>query len=583
MFKFKKKTHEVLNKHEESKAHKKPDYKQKAIALLIGLVGVFFLLFVIFFVVSRIFRPEDLANFLPKDSVIAVVQVSVNPGFDQVEEFYRALNKYEVYQPGNIIKLVNETLDVDFVSEVEPWLSRQIGFAFMEKKDSPGEVDTLIFAEFKDKNKTLEFLKSRGLKTQEDYVLSEDYLGVPIYRYALSQTFNFCFVNNYLVAASKPDSLKRVIEVLKGSTPKLKENPLYQKISQNLPIKSLVFTYVDFNKLTNLMKTNSNFMSEKGRDLLAFEPFLKLYKGFGSVVLMQNNNVSVQTYTSLDDTYLKGKELLAYDNKYRGTFLKNMPQDLILYAGGTNLYKQIQRYSELFSAGGEVSYLIFEGLLNAQKNTYFGTEVSLEQDIYPLLQGEYAFAVTKKDEDQALTIMLELDDPLKDKDKIAILADSLIRKSAILSPKIIEVTLEDGTVSKEIQTTPEEISKSTGEYRGYEINELNISNQTWGVYYIIIDKTLVISSKKDNLNMIIDLMVYTGGSFTASQEYSTSVLPVINVSDEIMYIDFDFIGEKIKEVLPVYLSPFLAPFKSVSTGNNYFKDGISSINYLKID
>jgi hypothetical protein len=583
MFKFKKKSHEAAKENTEIKEHKKLGFKQKLIALIIGLAGVFLLVFIIIFTVSRVFRPEDLANFLPKDSVIGLVQVHVGADSDQVGHFYSAMNNYEIYNQENVIKLVNEMLDADFKTGIKPWLGRQIGFVFLEKKGSPGEVDTLIFAEVSDKTKALEFMKSRGLKNQEDYVLNDDYQGISIYRYALSQTFNFSFINNYLVIASKPDSLKQVIDVLKGKSPKLKDNPLYQKVAQNIPITNIVFSYVDLIKTTDLMKSNSGFMSEKGRDLLAFEPFLKLYKGFGATLLMENGNIAVQTYSSLNDSYLNGKEFLTYDNKYRGNLLKYMPQDLVFYAGGINLNKQIQRYSELFSAGGEVSYLIFEGLINAQKNTYFGNEVSLEEDIYPLLQGEYGFGVAKTNSEQALVIALELDDPIRDKDKIAILADSFANKNAILSPVIVEKTLEDGTVTKEIQTTPEEISKSTEDYRGYEINALNISNQSWGVYYLILDKTLIISSKKETMHAIIDLNADTKGSYATTQEYTGSMLPVINVSDEIIYFNFDYFNEIFKDLISADFKPYLLPIKSISSGNNYFKDGISSVNYLKID
>ncbi|MBN1495035.1 DUF3352 domain-containing protein [Candidatus Peregrinibacteria bacterium] len=575
MFKKKKK--------EEEKPHKAGGYKQKVIGLVIGLIAVFLLVFIIYYTVSRIFRPEDLANFLPQDTTFAVVQVSTNTGFDQVENFYKALNKYEIYQPQNIVGLVNDIFDIDYENEVEDWLGRQVGMAFLENPESAGEIQTIFFIEVKDAAGAVEFMKSRGLKEQEDYLLNDEYNGIKIYRYALSQAFNFAFIKSYIVIASNQNVLKSVIDATRGGKPNLKLGPLYQKISQNIPIKTLSFVYLDLEKLIKLLKSNSEFMGEKGRELLAFEPLLKIYKGLGAGLIIEKKNIVIQTYTCLDENYLNGKEFIGYDRKFRGGLLKMLPKDIIFYSGGKNLRQQLQRYSEIFSAGGEVSYLIFEGLLNAQKNIYFGNEISLEEDIYPLLENEYALALTALDQEQALTVVLELSDPIRDKDKIAALADSFVRKSALLAPKVVEVTLEDGTVTKEVQTTPEEITKSSENYKGYEINALNISNQTWGVYYIILDKNFIMTTKLGHMQKIIDLYIEDAEDFTTSDIYTNNLLPVLNVSDEVIYYGSDFLENNFKSLLPEYLNPYLSPVQSVSSGNNYFKDGISSINYLKVD
>ena len=138
-------------------------------------------------------------------------------------------------------------------------------------------------------------------------------------------------------------------------------------------------------------------------------------------------------------------------------------------------------------------------MLNAAKNEYFGEEVSLEEDIYPLIEGEYAFAITGNKDDYAFDIILELQDPLRDRDKIEVVVDNFVRKSAILAPKVVEVELEDGTISEEIQTVPEEIARSTEDYHGYEVNILTIGNQPWGIHYLIVDDKLSISTKMEHI------------------------------------------------------------------------------------
>lgn len=558
-------------------------YKRKALGLILGLIGIFLLLFGVFYGVSRIFRPQELSTMLPEDSTIAFVQVNINPGNEHVQRFYSSLSEHDVYRLDSMTALVDELLETNFETDIEPWISRQIGIAILEKPESEGEMDTLLFVETRDRSKTIDFMQSRGLKDQEDYVLTEDYNGTDIYRYALSQTYQFTFINNHMVVSTSKDALMKVIDSHKGNIKKLIDGKEYQKVAQNLPINTLVFTYVNFDKAMEFLKNNDEFMSEKGKDLLAFEPFLKLYKAFGSTVIMENGNIAIQAYTSLDQDYLEGEDLLKFSKKFRANLLTLMPNNVNFYAGGLNLREQIHRYSELLGAGGDVSYLIFEGMLRAQKNYYFGSEITLEEDIYPLIEGEYAFAVTENDGNPSVIILLELSDPIRDKDNIESIADSFIRKSAILAPKIVEVELEDGTMAEEIQTVPEEITRSTEDYHGYEMNVLKVGEMPWGVYYIIIDSTLAVTSQKEQLQAVIDLLTDPSQSFRHDPVYNESIAPVLRTTDEVMFIDIGHFFESMKDELPEWMTEYIRPFSYLSTGKNYFKDGISTIHYIKVD
>lgn len=557
-------------------------FTRRAMGLVIGLIGIFLLVFIIFYTISRVFRPQDLATMLPKDSTVAVIQVSVNPNHEQVQRFYEELNKYDLYHPNTVKVLLNEVLEADFDKDIYPWLNRQVGVALIEKSEEKGQVDVLLFIEIKDKGKTLEFLESRGLQSQEDYLLTNNYEGVKIYRYALSQTYNFMFINSYLVIANNETVLQSVIDTNKQHKNQLISNPLYQKVSQNLPINTLVFSYVDMGKLIDVLKENEGFMSEKGRELLAFEPFLKLYKAFGMAAVMESGNLAVQTFTSLDENYLAGKDFINFDTKFRANLLDYVSEDVVFYVGGLDLQKQIHRYADIMSAGGEVSYLIFEGMLQAQKSKYLGPEIDLEEDVYPLLQGEYALAVNENDEYESVSIILELEDPLRDKDKIESIVDSFVRKSAILAPKIVEVELEDGTTMEEIQTVPEEITRSTEDYHGYEINVLTVGTQTWGIYYIIADDILMMSTQQGQIHASVDLFISSQDSVKNGDIFRESISPVVRTTDEVLYFNIEYILERM-DLMPEFFTGYIEPFESIGAGTNYFKDGISSIYYIKIN
>lgn len=559
---------------------KKENFKRRLVGLLIGLVGIFLLLFVIFYTVSRVFRPMDFAEMLPKDSTIALMQINVNSSHEQVRRFYNTLNKYEKYHPVSITNMLNETFDFDFDSEVKPWLNRQVGFAIIDK--SKGEYSTLFFVETRDRGAAIDFMKSRGLESQEDYLLDDEYKGEKIYRHALSESFNFITLNNYLILSEDQEALKTILDVTKSSELRLVNNSDYQKVSQNLPITTLAYAYVDIAKLIEFLKQNEEFMSQKGRELLAFEPFLKIYKAYGFTAMIENNNIAIQTFTGIDKGYLEGKDLLNFDSKFKAEFLSMLPGDVKAYAGGLDLTKQFQRYSEIFGVGGEVSYLIFEGALRSLKSDYFGNEIDLEEDLFPLLQKEYLFAVTGDEDDHATTVILGLKDPIRDKDKINNIAESFVRKSAMLAPKVVEVELEDGTKAEEIVTSEESIKKGEEEYHGYLINSLDLGEPNWGIYYILLDDKLIITTKLDSMKQIIDLFIDSSGNFRSTEIFRENLTPVMRTSDELIFFDIQYLVKNFMDEIPEEFGPFLEPFSHISIGKNYFKDGISTINYIKI-
>lgn len=562
-------------------------YKRKLTGVILGLLGLSLLIFVVFYTVARVFRPEDLSEFLPADSTIALLQLSTDTGQEQVQKFFSALDRHSVYQYENFISLIEDFTDTDFDAGLKPWISRQIGVALIEKPDTKGQFDGLFFAETRDRSEALRFMKGRGLTNQEDYILDDEYRGVKIYRYALSRSYKFSFINSYLVIANNESVLKQTIDVSKGYYPKLSSTKNYQKISQNLPVNNLFFSYFDIQKSIKLLKENEDFMSEKGRELLAFEPFLKIYRAFGLTVVIENDNLALQTFSSLDEDYLGEKSFITFDTKFRANLLEYIPEDTVFYTGGLDLKKQIYKLKDLLGSGGRISNLIFEGMIRAQKNKYLGEEIKLEEDIYPLLEGEYAFSVIEREQQEGVTIVLELQDPINDRSRIEALANSFIRKSAILAPKIVEVELEDGTVSQEIRTTTEEIKRSTIDYKAYEINSLIIGEQPWGVYYIILDNMLIASSKNEFLKESIDLFSDSrdGGvaSLRQTDIFREIISPVLRTSDEVMYFDISYIINIINDAVPEYLDPYMQPFVAASTGKNYFKDGISTIHYIKID
>jgi hypothetical protein len=177
---------------------------------------------------------------------------------------------------------------------------------------------------------------------------------------------------------------------------------------------------------------------------------------------------------------------------------------------------------------------------------------------------------------------LGLKDPVRDKDKINNIAESFIRKSALLAPKIVEVELEDGTIAEEIVTSEDSIKKSEEEYHGYSIHSLDVGTSSWGIFYILLDDKLVITTKLETMKAIIDLFIDSSGNFRSTDIFRENVSPVMRTSDEVVFFDAQYLLKSFIEELPEWSGSYLEPFSHISVGKNYFKDGISTINYIKI-
>lgn len=144
---------------------------------------------------------------------------------------------------------------------------------------------------------------------------------------------------------------------------------------------------------------------------------------------------------------------------------------------------------------------------------------------------------------------------------------------AVFEPQIVEHTLPDGTIAKEIVAIPEKILKEQSTYQDHTIYELKMGSQGWGIYYTLVDDIAIFSDNKASLQHSLDLLADNKNSLTSTTTYDNIIAPTLRQADELTYLNF----EKIPNIKP--LSDLL---KTFSGGNAYFEGGIMSINYFDL-
>ena len=551
---------------------------------LFFVVGVAFLLFAGFFLFEKIFKSESLANFLPADNTVAYFELTVDKNAGQVKNFFNIMGKHKVYQTDHLIQAVKNIIPFDYAKDLEPWIGRKLGLALIKPPEQSTPAKLALFVEMRKINKTMDFLKSRILAGTGDELISESYKGFSLYHFKLCQNFNVLLLGNYAVFAENASLLLQIADGQLKARGKLKNDATYQKVANNLPHNALGFLFINTNKFFNLFLTDPLFQSQKTKDLLALQPFFKIFQAEGFVLLANGKNLNIQSFTSVDQSELNGMSYLTFSDKYKSQLLSLAGENPVLLAGGHNLHKELQRIQEILKAGTKASSVIFEGLLEAQKQKYFGKNVSIAQDFYPLLKNEYLITVDNNFEKPVINIFLEITDKISDSERFEKIINAFIKTGAIFSPHIQQVTLSDGTKGEEIVANTEEITRSSEQYENTNITILKPGNLPWKINYAFLDKILFVSTDLETLKNNINR--HTGHAptqnFTKTDYFQSSIKPLLYSADEFFHLKTGALTDILGLKENPNLKDFLDPFTNLAVTKNYFDDGISTIYLIDV-
>ncbi len=557
--------------------------KQKLKGGLLSLAGLVLLTFIGIFVLGKVFRPESLADFLPKDNTLGLAEINIDSHSDQVKKFYDLMSKYPVYQSQNIMLLLNFVMPMDYKNDLEPWIGRKVGIVLMKNADQDNGFSPVLFVETKDKTKTLDFLRSKFVVNSEDKIIQTTYSGYSMYSYTFGQNYNLFFLNNYLVIAQNEQQIKELIDEQIKPTTRVKDDSNYRRIADNLPQGSLVFGYINSDKLYETLAASPAFQGRRTKDLLDLQPFLKIFSSEGMTAFADNNKIKIQVFSNINRSALNGSSYITYTDKYQGKLMELADQNPILLMGGHDLNKEIKRMGEIFQSGDKSSSLIFDSILESQKQKYFGKDISLQEDIYPLLKNEYLITAGNSMDKPDFSLFLKLNNKPEDAMHIEKIAQAFIKMSAIFSPKIQEVTLPDGSKGQEIVASTKEITKYDNNYSGTNITSLNLGDLPWSVNYSVVDNTLIISTQVDSLHNILDRKNGTlKTSITTTEYYKSQLAPMIKNVDEIWNFQLSPVESLLGLTDNVILKPYIAPFNSVTMTKNFFDDGVSTIYSIDV-
>ncbi|MFC1616012.1 DUF3352 domain-containing protein [Patescibacteria group bacterium] len=537
--------------------------------LVIALISLAAICTYVFILFQKAYRPEPIAKYLPAERTIAIAEININLEHNLTRKLFTHFEKYPQYSQETLIAFVEHHFNTNYETDLKPWLGRKIGIAILHSESAPDNLEQIYFIEATNSQKVIEYFGS----PKASYSKGD----INIYPFPSGNYFSF--IKNYLVIGSTELSLEILINEQK-SAEKLYRSQKYRRIDDNLPLNRIGFLFIDYSKVSaNLLQTIP-FISQSGISQLQTTPIFNLFNSHGFVLVPQDQNIIVQSFLSLNTEKLKDQKFITHDKKYQAELTAYTPENVLVFWGSSSLENQLNKILELVALGDQNQIEFFYKSMDTYAKTYFGSNINLQKDILPLFENEYAFIVENQNNQNIYKILLKLDDTEEQSRQIHQIANDFAKLGSIYEEQTVEHILEDGTYSQEIIAAPKKVVKSQSEYNGVIINELKLGSRNWGIYYSIHNDIAILSNQIQGVQSTIDVIKDKQSSIKESPIYYTNIDPLLQHSDELTYINvqgiqpFLFDDQKIPPIFDV--------FGTISSGKNYFNDGIVNTNYLSI-
>lgn len=549
------KKHDEKAEQEQKKQHAKhlrKEFRSNIIGgWILTVISIFALSLIAAFLFSKFFAAKSLAELLPQKKTLAFVEMNMN----ESSVFLKKVENYTAYNAETLSSLLESETGFNFETELKPWLGKKIGIAFLQEGNG---IKRAVFLQTRSQRKTLKTLETLRLPQGKDNLIKESYKNYSLYTFSLSQNFYFTFLDRYVVIADTKPFLQKILDYASEDSSRLAKDSWYIKARNNLPQGKFFWSYVNIEALIPTFKTKSNLI----------EPFLSIFPSLGISGSSQNSGLTFQTYVNIEKNNLRDQQFFRFDTKYRGKLLQALEEDgLLSVHGGHDLERQLKRLFEIANEIHPLGNVLFEAMLREQKNTYFGEEISLENDMYPLLRGEYLFAFLKNENGSDPHFKLLLQTNEQTKESILKLKTQYLKTASFEYPEVREIPIEGETPLQEVISPRKNITEREETYRDTIISHITTGDSV--LSYAFSKNVFILTDDAKSMKKSIDRVLDDTPS-NLINEYAS----VLSPSDEISIWYTKNLATLLNNV---ELGAYFDPFKFISSGTNIFEDGISMI------
>jgi hypothetical protein len=533
--------------------------------ILIVFLGLGLVLILVFFVYLLWFTytNRSVTHILPAEKTVAYFELedlSLPP----------KLGQETVFDLVGLTAILKKGFGLEIFEIKEHLAKGRLGMALL--KSDTGDNEPVLFFRVKSQKEVLAFLE--GSTLEGETLIAQGTPAQVIYSFPKSRPFSFSFIGPHLFIAQNPACLETIHKVHRGELPSLNGDASFQKSLANLPGKSWGFGFVDaqqlqfqagqpLNQIVQPLKTVADHFALAVR---------KEYNGFHFNSLLALNPDALELGKGYSDRTRFHYQLTDYVSS----------QKLAAYLGGANLADEWQNTLHTLANLNPAYGIILEGLLRAQIQQYFGEEVSLRNDFYPLFENEYAFVLEDLPNGHpGFKLILRHDDRVFAEAKLSKLLDGFRILAAKFAPKLNEFTLPDGTESRELVADPTRLKEYEETYEGYPLRCLDVTDSPYGFCFAITDQLVIIGNHPNTVKDTIDLTASPKFVLSQNQSFQKVMGNVSAISDEVSYLHIPTLVNVLGNTPAGFrVNNLLSEFEAVAWVKHYFDDGVSTEGYL---
>lgn len=341
--------------------------------------------------------PQQVAKMLPVDTQFYMVtnpNVQNLPGYQNLKGLYLDNPEIQALLDEFESEVSGET-DITFEENIKPWLGNEIAVAVTDLSDAITASDPLslvLAAQTANEEASNEFINKLLARAAEvdqpfsDAIYQDVTLHIQENQFSREKLLLTTF-NKFVVFSNSESLVKEMIDRAQGNNraPALKDNDLFQKITNDLPTEALLTLYVVTSNLLDDILAGSavELPVEQVRNMEAFE-------ALGVAGTLQSNGIQFDLVMAYDLEKMSDQnKALLRQPASPNQILSEIPADAIFVYNINNLnnfWKQARQ-------GLETNPDFSETLQAFEQEV----EIDIDNDIFSWMTGEFALVLLEVD------------------------------------------------------------------------------------------------------------------------------------------------------------------------------------------
>jgi hypothetical protein len=444
-------------------------------------------------------------NHLLSEDVIALVELELNgQNLSFLQDQFNLTETQSFTIPGSATPFS--------MSDFTPWMGQDLALSWLPNQQFLHAFD------YRNKSGATNFVNTFALPGETITELETDF--GTIYTPGFSSSNAFMFHKGWLLWGDSPQTLTSQL----ANPSKLHKTTAYQDIQRDLPRLKFAKMYLNFaGDTSGLVSPSDN------------QAAVPLLRGLGSstpqwgLAFEINDNtlqgdIKVSTHQAVYD---ENQVIAKAANKTIPNLAYYAPRNTLLFQNGEDLFAKYQHTKSYLNELDPQLALVFEGLIRAQSERWFGVDFDFETEFLNLIRGQYAFIL---DFNQGLEIgFISTLGPNQDPAAIS----ELIKKAqSRFTPTTEEVELPDGSVRSELVAADPQTIPITEQAVG-TVTYYSSNNEDGSVNfsYTQIGDYLVMANRARLIEKVILAQADQNQSLATNDDFRTSVMYEFNPAE----------------------------------------------------